>query len=254
MSLLSCAGLCVDVAGRRLVRELTLHVAAGEFVAVLGENGVGKTLTLHTLAGLRAPAAGAVQVLGQAIEEWPRRALAQRLALLAQAGEDPFPCTVLEAAAIGRHPHIDFWRWESEQDLELTRAALTAVDLAGQESRDVQTLSGGERRRVAVAAALAQDPRVYLLDEPTNHLDPHHQLQVLRLFRARADAGCAIITSLHDATVAAQYADRALLLFGEGCWMYGDSAQVLTAEHLSRLYRTPIEQIEHRGRRVFVGG
>ncbi len=254
MSMLSCSRVCVDVAGRRLVENLCLDIAAGEFVALLGENGVGKTLSLHTLAGLRAPATGTIEVMGSTLDAWPRRALAQRLALLTQVAEDPFPSTVLEAAAIGRHPHIDAWRWESEEDLQLTRAALAAVGLEEHTTREVQTLSGGERRRVALAAALAQDPRIYLLDEPMNHLDPHHQLQVLQLFRARADAGCAVIASLHDATVAARFADRALLLFDEGHWLYGDSTEVLTGEHLSQLYHTPIEQIEYQGRRVFVGG
>jgi iron complex transport system ATP-binding protein len=251
---LACSGLRVRIGGRRLIEDLTLDLAPGEFVALLGENGVGKTLALHTLAGLRPPAAGTVNVQGRPLTSWPRRALAQQLALLTQTSEDPFPGTVLEAATIGRHPHIEFWRWESGEDIRLTRAALEAVGLTGLESHDVQTLSGGERRRVAVAAALAQDARIYLLDEPTNHLDPHHQLDVLRLFRARADAGCAVIASLHDATLAAQFSDRTLLLFGDGRWIYGASAEVLTAGNLSRLYRTPVEQIEHRGRRVFIGG
>lgn len=250
---LSCSGLGIDVAGRCLVEDLSFSVAAGEFVALLGENGAGKTLTLHTLAGLRAPAGGTVTVLGRELTDWPRRELAQRLGLLAQTSEDPFPSTVIEAAMIGRHPHIDFWRWENEEDLRLTRTALTAVDLAERETREVQTLSGGERRRLAVAAVLTQDPLVYLLDEPTNHLDPHHQLDVLQLFRARANDGRAVIASLHDATLAAQFADRSLLLFGEGRWLFGASEEILTAANLSQLYRTPINEIGYRGRRVFVG-
>lgn len=252
MTALSCSGLGIAIAGRRLVEDLTLQVAPGEFVAVLGENGVGKTLTLHTLAGLRSPARGTVSVMGRRVMEWPRRELAQRLAVLTQTSEDPFPSTVLETALIGRHPHIDFWRWESEEDIRLTRAALAAVDLAERETREVQTLSGGERRRLAIATVLVQAPRVYLLDEPANHLDPHHQLQILRLFRARVDEGCTVIATLHEATLAAQFADRTLLLFGDGRWLYGASSEVLSADNLSRLYRTPIEQIEHRGRRVFI--
>jgi len=251
--LLECRQLCIEVAGRRLVDGLSFSVGAGEFVALLGENGTGKTLTLHTLAGLRAPAAGTVSVLGQELPQWPRRELARRLALLSQTNEDPFPSTVLETAAIGRHPHIEFWRWESMEDLRIARDALAAVDLASLEARDVQTLSGGERRRLALATVLAQNTQIYLLDEPTNHLDPHHQLDALRLFRQQANLSRAVIASLHDATLAAQFADRALLLFGDGSWLYGSSAEVLTGAHLSRLYRTPIGEVEYRGRRVFVG-
>lgn len=253
MSALSCRGLSIEVDGRGLVDGLELSINAGEFVAVLGENGVGKTLTLHTLAGLRAPAAGEVSLLDRPLQQWPRRERAQHLALLAQAGEDPFPSTVLETAMIGRHPHIDFWRWENADDLELTRKALAAVDLAERESRDVQTLSGGERRRVAIAATLTQNPQVYLLDEPTNHLDPHHQLEVLQLFRTRAEAGCTVIASLHDATLAARFAHRSLLLFGDGRWLYGASEEVLTAANLTQLYHMPVGQFDYQGRRVFVG-
>jgi iron complex transport system ATP-binding protein len=250
--LLAVSAVDVDIAGRRLVEGLTFAAHGGEFIAVLGENGVGKTLTLHTLAGLRPAAAGSIVVQGQDLRVWPRRALARVLGLLAQSSEDPFPSSVLETALIGRHPHIDFWRWESEQDFGTARRALADVDLADREERTVETLSGGERRRLAIATVLTQAPQLYLLDEPTNHLDPHHQLEVLQLFRARADQGASVIATLHDATLAARFADQVLLLFGGGAWVYGPTASVLDTTHLTRLYRTSIHELEFRGRRVFV--
>ncbi|HEY7379032.1 MAG TPA: ABC transporter ATP-binding protein [Steroidobacteraceae bacterium] len=249
---LTVSGLCIDVAGRRLVRDLEFCAAPGELIAILGENGVGKTLTLHTLAGLRAPAAGSVRLGDRDIGDWPRRELARSLGLLAQSSEDPFPSTVLETALIGRHPHLDFWQWESEADATIARAALREVDLGALESRAIDTLSGGERRRLAVATVLTQDPGVYLLDEATNHLDPHHQIEVLKCFRRLADSGRSVIASLHDATLAARFADAALLLYGDGSWNFGPVAEVLDAMHLSRLYRTPVHELEFQGRRVFI--
>lgn len=249
---LTVAGLCVEVARRRLVQDLEFSVAPGEFIAVLGENGVGKTLTLHTLAGLRPPAAGNVRLGDRDLREWPRRELARALGLLAQSSEDPFPSTVLESVLIGRHPHLEFWQWEGEADATLARAALSEVDLAEREDRALDTLSGGERRRLAIATILTQDPAVFLLDEATNHLDPHHQIEVLESFRSRADAGRAVIASLHDATLAARFADQALLLYGDGSWTFGPVALVLDTVNLSRLYRTPVHELEFRGRRVFV--
>ena len=249
---LSVSGLCVDVARRRLVQDLEFSAAPGQFIAVLGENGVGKTLTLHTLAGLRPPAAGSVRLGDRDLEEWPRRELARALGLLAQSSEDPFPSTVLESALIGRHPHLQFWQWESEADATIARRALKEVDLAEREDRAIDTLSGGERRRLAIATILTQDPGVFLLDEATNHLDPHHQIDVLACFRARADAGRVVVASLHDATLAARFADKALLLYGDGSWNFGPVAQVLDTVHLSRLYHTPVHELEFRGRRVFV--
>ncbi len=242
----------VAVAGRTLVRALDLEARGGEFIAVLGRNGVGKTLTLLTLAGLRAPAAGAVFLDGRDIAGWSHRARARRLALLPQLTDDPFPSTVFDTALIGRHPHLPFWQWEGAEDHERARAALASVGLGALAPRAVDSLSGGERRRLDVATLVAQDAAVCLLDEPINHLDPQHRQEVLALFRARADAGGLVIATLHDATMAARWANRALLLHGDGRWQFGGAGEVLSAGSLSALYDVPVEEISWRGGRVFV--
>jgi iron complex transport system ATP-binding protein len=144
------------------------------------------------------------------------------------------------------------WQWESAEDERLARAALAAVDMADFAARRTDTLSGGEQRRVAVAALLAQQPRVFLLDEPTNHLDPHHQLAVLGLFRELANRGRTVITTLHDPTLAARFADRVLLLQGDGRWSLGAVASTLSVASLSELYVTPMIELRQDGRRVFV--
>jgi len=249
---LECRGLDVGVKGRRLVAGLDFTARSGRFIAVLGRNGVGKTMTLHTLAGVRTPAAGEVRLDGRTLADWPANARARRLALLPQTTEDPFPATVLETALIGRHPHLLFWQWEGPDDLARAQAALAAVGIAGLGTRDVLTLSGGERRRLALATLLAQDAAICLLDEPTNHLDPQHRGEILALFRARAAAGGTVVATLHDPTMAARYADEVLLLYGDGRWRAGPSATTLTAANLSELYDLPIEELAWRGRRVFV--
>ena len=118
--------------------------------------------------------------------------------------------------------------------------------------RDILTLSGGERRRLAIAQVLAQAPDVYLLDEPTNHLDPQHQLDTLRVFRQAADGGAGVIASLHDVNLAVRFADRCLLLFGDGRWQLGDSGAILTEETLSDLFATRMESVAWRSHRLFV--
>ena len=249
---LAAARVRISVGARELVRELSVQFAAGEVVAILGRNGSGKTLTLHTLAGLRVPEAGEVLLDGTPIPELSRRAVALRLGLLPQDLEDGFVSSALATVLIGRHPHLSLWQWESAQDERLAHEALAAVDMAAFAHRRTDTLSGGEQRRVAVAALLAQQPATFLLDEPTNHLDPHHQLAVLGLFRRLADTGSTVITTLHDPTLAARFADRVLLLHGDGRWTLGPVRTALTTQTLSELYLTPMLELGENGRRVFV--
>ncbi len=249
---LATRSLCVRVGARELVNNLALEFPPGTFVAVLGRNGCGKTLTLHTLAGLREPDSGDVLLDGRTFHEQGRRAAARRLGLLAQDLEEGFVTTVLETVLIGRHPYLAFCQWETSADEQLARKALAAVDMAGFAARRTDTLSGGEQRRVTIAALLTQDPGVFLLDEPTNHLDPHHQLAVLELFRELARTGRTVIATLHDPTLAARFADRALLLHGDGRWSEGPVSEVITQGSLSELYLAPMVELENAGRRIFV--
>ena len=251
-ALLNCRRLRVNVPGRVLVDELDLDVASGEFIAILGRNGTGKTLSLLTFAGLRAADAGTVFLGGQDIDSMRRQNVARRLALMPQDTEDVFPATVLDTVLIGRHPHIGRLSWESASDHDLARRALAAVGIEDLETRDVLSLSGGERRRLAIAQVLAQAPRVYLLDEPTNHLDPQHQLDALRVFREAADDGASVMASLHDVNMAARFADRCLLLFGDGTWELGATNDVLDEDRLEALYQAPMEMLQWRDLRFFV--
>ena len=235
-----------------LVNSLHFEALSGEFLAILGPNGVGKSLALHTLAGLRPAEVGEVRINNVPLSSVPRQQLALILTLMPQYTEDFFPATVFDTVMIGRHPHIDRFQWESDKDREAGLKALTQVDLIDFAGRDVLTLSGGERRRLAVAQILTQEPKFYLLDEPTNHLDPQHQLDVLKLFRKKADDGKTIITSLHDINMAARFADRCLLMFGDGRWQIGKPEEVLNSKLLSDLYTTKIETITWQDKKIFM--
>jgi len=249
---LTATGLAIAAGERVLVQNLSLGVRHGEFLAILGRNGSGKTLTLHALAGLNPAHSGQVLLEGEDLATMPRRRIAQRLGLLLQDREESLALSALESALIGRHPHLKFWQREGEQDLAIARAALRRVGLADLARRSVATLSGGEQRRAAMASLLTQQPQIYLLDEPTNHLDPHHQIEVLDVFRELCRAGASVIATLHDPTLAERYADRALLLYGDGRYRLGPVAEVLTAEELSALYLTPICAIGAPPRRAFI--
>jgi len=235
-----------------LVEDLALSAHSGELIAVLGQNGSGKSMMMHTLAGLRPAEAGSVMLNGENLATAPRHEIAKQLALLPQHVDDIFPATVLDTAMIGRHPHIGRLSWESNRDFVVARTALERVGLQALSERDVLTLSGGERRRLAIDQVLTQEPQVYLLDEPTNHLDPQHQLDALQLFRDKSDSGAIVLASLHDANLAVRYADRCLLLYGDGRWDLGVTEEILDCERLSRLYSTPMESVRWRTRQLFI--
>jgi iron complex transport system ATP-binding protein len=215
---------------------------------VLGPNGSGKSLTLHTLAGLRHPTEGEVRLAGRLVGGMPRREVARQLGLLLQDDLENFPSTVLDSVLLGRHPHEGRWAGPSSSDRELALGALEEMDLGQLRDRDTETLSGGERRRLAIARLLVQDTAVLLLDEPTNHLDPRHQVRVLARLAALASAGRAVMLSLHDPSLALRFAPTTLLLHGDGRWRLGPTAGLLNAGTLGELFATPYEEFHSEGR------
>lgn len=251
-SLLRIENLDVAVADVQVCRALTLHLEAGQCWAMLGRNGTGKTTLLHTLAGLRTPRAGTIWVDGQPLASLNRRRVAQRVGLLLQDADDPFPATVMQTALIGRHPHLGPWRFERAEDVSHADDALAAVGLTALRHRDVGTLSGGERRRLSLATLLCQNPATLLLDEPTNHLDLHFQIQLLERIRALVDHGRCALMSLHDVNLAARFCSHALLLFGDGETAAGPVERVLSAKNLERLYRHAMLETTSGGHRLFV--
>lgn len=244
MTTLELQQLDVRIAGKTVCRRQDLQVRGGQCIGILGGNGVGKTTLLHTLAGLRGADGGRILLDGEDIAQQGQRWLARRLGLLMQSYEDPFPATVLETALIGRHPHIGFWQWETENDIDIARRALANTGMQELEQRDIHELSGGERRRLAIATLMAQDPGVFLLDEPVDQLDPFHQIRLLSHFRDQAHAeGRLVVMSLHDVNHAARFCDAVLLMYGDGETEFDETYKVLNPSNLERLYGLPVRMI-----------
>ncbi len=253
-NLIETTALTVEIAGKQGCRNLGFTVTPGECWGILGVNGVGKTTLLHTLAGVRAPAAGEILVEGTPLSVMTRKEAARKIGLLPQTSEDPFPSTLLETALIGRHPYLGRLEWESNKDEAIAKHALALLGLGAIQERLAHTLSGGERRLLSLATLLTQDPPLYLLDEPSNHLDLHQQIAVLDLLRERTHAGTAMVMVLHDVNLAVRYCNRILLLYGEGQTEQGDMETVVNEETLSRLYRHRVVALAGEDRNVFLPG
>lgn len=244
--ILAARNLSVSVGLHKVCLGLDLDLAPGSRLAILGRNGAGKSTLLATLAGLRPADAGTLRLDGKTYAELGLRQAACLRGWLGQDRSDPFASTVLETVLAGRHPHLSRWAWESDADTALARAALAALGLAGMEAREIHTLSGGERQRVAIAALLAQEPRLYLLDEPLAHLDLNHQIATLELLTRRArEDGVAVAMVLHDPNLALRYCDQVVLLYGDSRHIAGPAADMLDAATLSDLYGHPLRRVEN---------
>lgn len=252
--LFSARGLRLAVGARTLLEALDWEVRAGEFWCVLGPNGAGKTTLLKRAAAVSAPGScqGALAWQGRERSAWTRDALALLRAYLPQHSADAFDASVLETVLLGRHPHLGRWQWESRNDGALALNALAQVDMAGYARRGVRSLSAGERQRVAIAALLAQEPRLYLFDEPLSHQDLPHQSALARLFARLAADRHAVITAIHDINIAARHASHALLLDGRGGACAGPVEAILNADRLSHAFGAQLAQVDLAGRRGFI--
>lgn len=233
--------------GTPAVRHVCVGVAEGEWLAIVGPNGAGKSTLLKTVAGL-VPHSGVIEVAGTPVERLSRRQRARLLGYAPQNPALPDGLTVTDFALLGRTPHLGLLAREGAADLAVVAEALARVDLTALASRKLRTLSGGERQRAVLARVLAQQARLLLLDEPTTGLDVGHaQVLLERLDRLRHEDGITVVSTLHDLTFAAQYADRLLLLDDGDVVSCGAPAQVLTADRLRRHYGAEVEVVTTTG-------
>ena len=220
-----------------LVHGVSVDLRPGEVLVVVGPNGAGKTTLLRLLGGLLSPTSGSVYLLGKPLPGWSARDRARLIASVPQHTNLDFDVTALDLVLMGRHPHLGRFQLEGTADLLVAEAALGLAGANRLAGRSVLDMSGGERQRVLIARALAQEPRLLLLDEPTANLDLAHQLQVMDLIRRLAvERGVAVVAAVHDLPSAARYADRLLLLDRGRAIAEGVPADVLTEERIARAY------------------
>lgn len=236
--------LAIGIAGRRLIGDIDARVAPGEFVAVLGPNGVGKTTLLRTMAGLHSAAAGTISIDGADIARLRSIERARRIAFV--TGDEVLldALDVRNVVAIGRYPFHRWWQWRQEaSDESAIDRALAAVGASTFRDRLFSSLSSGEKQRIWIALGLAQETPVLLLDEPTTHLDVRVAHEILALLRRLADEGRTIVCALHDLNDAATYADRIALLGDRRLLALEAPNAVLGGDLLERAYGISLERV-----------
>jgi len=227
------AGNCVDAA----VDAVSLDVRTGAFVGILGPNGCGKTTLLKLLAGVITPDAGRVTLHGKPLAAMPRRLAARHIAVVPQETHPAFDYTARQMVLMGRHPHLGTFQMEGPRDLAIAHEAMAATGTAALADRNYMTLSGGEKQRVIIASALAQEPEVLLLDEPTASLDLGYQLEIATLLtRLNRERGVTMVMATHDLNLAAATCDTLVLMRGGRVLADGRTCDVLTADAVERLY------------------
>jgi iron complex transport system ATP-binding protein len=236
---------------------VTIDIAGGEFVGIIGPNGSGKTTLLRTVSRVLKPSSGAALIDGKNVFEVSPRELAREVGVVPQETAPAFDFTVREIVMMGRAPHLKRFQMEGTRDLAIAEESMRQTGTLELADRQFAALSGGERQRVVVARALAQQPRVILLDEPTSHLDINYQFEILGLIRRlNRDRGITVLAVLHDLNLAAHYCDR-LVMVGEGkIQAVGAPADVLTSQNVKHVYGVDVLVQKHptSGRPYVIAG
>lgn len=242
--LLKAEGLHWSAGGNHIVNDVSLSVAAGETLGIVGPNGSGKTSLLRLLAGLTKPDRGSVFITGSDASSMNRKQMALRMAYVEQLGHTELELKVRDVIALGRVPHQKSWMAPGSASSEVIERAAESTGVTHLLNRSWSKLSGGERQRTHIARALAQQTPLILLDEPTNHLDISHQLEILRLTR-NSEATAAIV--LHDLNLAAMFCDRIIVMSAGQVVAEGTPSAVLTEELLHDVFLVPTHITHNNG-------
>lgn len=226
----------VELGGTEILAEVTMAVSRGEVVGLVGPNGAGKTTLLRTINGYLSPTTGSVSLGGDSLDGLDAAAIGRAVATVPQETAVAFDFDVETVVGMGRHPHLGRFDVWSAADTSAVDAALNQTNTAQFRNRSIDALSGGQRRRVLIAQALAQETPALLLDEPTASLDINHQVRLLSLLRELAAEEKAVLVALHDLELAARFCDRLVLLADGQVRAQGSPAAVLRADVLSEVF------------------
>lgn len=223
------------------VRHVDLTVDSGELTGIVGPNGSGKTTLLRVADGILAPQEGGVHVKGRPIGDYSRANLAEEVAMVSQESHFRFSFTSIEVVLMGRFPHLRRFQFEGTRDMEVAREAMGATQCLELADRGIHELSGGEKQRVLLARALAQEPSLVLLDEPTAFLDLRYKREIFQLIASLTKSrGCSAVVVSHDLDLAAQYCDRIILMREGHIYVAGPPEEVITTSNVEAVFGCPV--------------
>lgn len=230
------------IGNKEILKNASFLAKSGQFVGIIGPNGSGKSSLLKNIYRFYRPDSGKVFLNDQDIAELSVKKTAKNLAVLHQESATNFEFSVKEIVLMGRAPHKGLWESDTVKDEKIVQKALQKVGLWALQHRSITTLSGGEKQRVMLARALAQQAQVLILDEPTNHLDIHYQLQLMELIKTLENT---VITALHDLNIAAQYCDQIYVMNQGKIQTNGTPEEVLTHTTLREIFHVNADIARH---------
>ena len=251
MSELVMKGVSFSYLNSFSLRQIDLKIKTGEMVALIGPNGSGKTTLIKLAAGVLAPGHGEILLDGASLKSLPRREIARRIAVVPQYFYMPFAFTVGEVVMLGRTPFIRALSGETERDHTVAGRAMELTGIKRFSSHAFNELSGGERQKVVLAMAVAQEPKLLLLDEPTAHLDINHQVAILELVKGlNREQGVTVVGAMHDLNLAALYFDRLILLKEGAVFTEGSPSAVLTERTIHDVFGASVRITQHPSNKV----
>jgi len=224
-----------------VIKDVSFDVKKGDFLGIIGPNGSGKSTLLRLMNKIIHPQEGRVVFADKDISKTRLKELCQKISFVPQDTLINFSFTVWEIVLMGRTPHLRRLQFESSKDLEIAKEALLSTDSLRLKAKQINQLSAGERQRVVIAKALAQEPTLLLLDEPTSHLDIGHKVKILDLLKKlNKETELTIVLVMHDLNLASEYCSRLILLDKGEIFKEGDPDSVLTYQNIEKVYKTTV--------------
>jgi len=228
--------------GQPVIRDVNLEIPAGSFLSLIGPNGSGKTTLLRLMSRVLEPQQGRVLFEGRPLSDMNAKDIARNIAVISSEQFFEFPYPVSEIVAMGRYPYVARLHGLSHEDFQFVDQALLLTDLGHLRQRPISHLSSGERQRVFIARAIAQQPKLLMLDEPNAHLDIHHQIAIFELLRSlNREHGISIVAVLHDLTSAAAYSGITVLLHEGSVIKVGKPGEVITRTLIRETYGVDVD-------------